>query len=111
MICNGVKSKQYFEKLQEKNDRLNELFKEKLTGVCPIRAFGNQKMEEEKMYAADQETFDAAILANSKINFLSPISLIIMNWVVVVIYLVGSAQLRSGMAQISDLILIFQYIS
>ncbi len=111
MVYNGAKSKLYFDKLQEKNDHLNALFKEKLTGVRPIRAFGNQKMEEEKMYAADQDTFDAAILANSKINFLSPVSLIIMNWVVVVIYLVGSTQLRSGMAQISDLILIFQYIS
>ncbi len=111
MIYNGAKSKQYFDKLQEKNDRLNALFKEKLTGVRPIRAFGNQKTEENKMFDADQEAFDAAILANSKINFLSPVSLIIMNWVVVVIYLVGSTQLRSGMAQISDLILIFQYIS
>ena len=111
MAYNGAKSKQYFDSLQEKNDRLNALFKEKLTGVRPIRAFGNQEMEEEKMYAADQEAFDAAILANGKINFLSPVSLIIMNWVVVVIYLVGSAQLRAGMARISDLILIFQYIS
>lgn len=106
----GARSKKMFEILQTKIDRINLLMREKLSGVRSIRAFRNQKLEEEKLSAANEEAYTAAINANAKINFLAPVSMIIMNWTVVLIYFAGTIQLKRGMASISDLLLIFQYL-
>ena len=107
----GARSKALFELLQKKVDHISMLMKEKITGVRSIRAFGNEHLEEEKMRMADEEAYDVAIAANARINYLSPMSLIIMNWAVVLIYLAASSQLRAGMASISDLLLVFQYLA
>lgn len=107
----GAKSKPLFEVLQKKIDRISMLMKEKLSGVRAIRAFRNQDLEEKKLEEANDEVYKAAISANAKINFLAPLSLIIMNWAVVLIYFVGTKQLQIKMASISDLLLIFQYLA
>ena len=106
----GAKSKPLFEVLQQKVDRISMLMKEKLSGVRAIRAFRNQDFEEKKLEDVNEQAYEAAIKANAKINFLAPLSLIIMNWAVVLIYFVGTTQLQQGMASISDLLLIFQYL-
>lgn len=107
----GARSKPLFEFLQKKVDHISMLMKEKITGVRSIRAFGNEFYEEEKMKRANEEAYDVAISANAKINYLSPLSLVLMNWAVVLIYLAASSQLRAKMASISDLLLIFQYLA
>ena len=84
--------------------------KEKITGIRSIRAFGNEELEFNRINKADEEAKEAAIEANRHINFLSPMSMVIMNWAVVLIYLAASKQLRMGMANISDLLLVFQYL-
>lgn len=106
----GARSKPLFELLQKKTDHFNMLMKEKITGARPIRAFVNEELEVEKTKAADEEIYDTAIKANDRINFLSPVSLILMNWAIVLIYLASTSQLRAGMARISDLLLVFQYL-
>ena len=106
----GAGARPRFEHLQGITDRFNLLMKEKITGVRTIRAFVNEETEEEKTARVNDEICEAAIYANRKINFLSPMSLILMNWAVVLIYLVSSSQLRAGLAGISDLLLIFQYL-
>ncbi len=110
LIVKGAKSKEIFERLQQKIDRINLLMKEKITGVRSIRAYNNEELEIDKIKKANSEAYDMAIEANSKLNFLSPTALIIMNWTVVVIYFAGSMQLKYKMASISDLLLIFQYL-
>ena len=111
LIFLGMRSKPEFEKLQGRLDHISLLMKEKITGVRSIRAFGNEGYEEDKMRRANDDTLEVALAANKKINFLSPIALVIMNWAVVIIYLASNSQLRAGMASISDLILVFQYLS
>lgn len=111
LVYFGAKSSEAFENLQSKVDRISLLVKEKISGVRSIRAFRNEELEEKKLDAANKDAYDASIYANSKINFLAPLSLVIMNWAVVIIYFVGSKQLQSGMASISDLLVIFQYLT
>ncbi len=107
----GAKSKPFFNKLQKQLDRLNLLVKEKITGARTIRSFGNQEFEEAKLEKEIQGAYDMAIAANNRINFLSPVAMIIMNWMVVIIYNVGSNQLKLGLASISDMLVIFQYVT
>ncbi len=110
LVYTGIRSKPLFEVLQKKTDRFNMLMREKITGVRPIRAFVNEEYEEERTKAADSEIYDTAVKANDRISFLSPASMILMNWAVVLIYLASSSQLRAKMADISDLLLVFQYL-
>lgn len=110
LIYLGSGSRDSFEKLQQKTDRISLLMKEKITGVRTIRAFGNELYEEKKTADADEEARLTAIAANKRINFLSPSSLVLMNWAIVLIYLASSSQLRAGMASVSDLLLVFQYL-
>ena len=110
LVYTGIRSKPLFEVLQKKTDRFNMLMREKITGVRPIRAFVNEEYEEERTKAADREIYDTAVKANDRISFLSPASMILMNWAVVLIYLASSSQLRAKMADISDLLLVFQYL-
>ena len=111
MVVFGLRSKPYFARLQEQLDRLNLLVKEKITGVRTIRSFGNQALEEERMRAENQKAYDLAIVANDRINFLSPAAMIIMNWMVVVAYLIGDSHVKAGLTSVSDMLVIFQYLS
>lgn len=111
LVIFTVKSKTGFEKLQQKLDKINLTMKERITGVRHIRAFNNENSVDKKSSEGNVSAYEEAILANKKINFLSPIGMVVMNWVVVLIYLVGTAEVQYGMASISSLLLIFQYIS
>lgn len=111
LVYFGAKSSDAFEALQCKVDRISLLVKEKLSGVRSVRAFRNEELEEKKLAGANEGAYNVSIYANSKINFLAPLSLVIMNWAVVVIYFIGSKQLQAGMASISDLLVIFQYLT
>lgn len=111
LVFLGAKAKPLFELLQRKTDRYNLLMKEKITGARTIRAFGNEALEEKRTAEANEEIEDAAVRASDRIRFLSPISLVLMNWAVVIIYLASSAQLQAGMASVSDLILVFEYLA
>ena len=111
LVTFSAKSLGDFSELQKKVDRINLLMKERILGVRPIRAFRNEKLENDKSIQAHKESHDMAVRANARINFLSPIALVLMSWVVVLIYLVGNAQIQAKMTSISDLILIFQYIT
>ncbi len=111
LIYFGSRSREGFERLQIKIDRINLLMKERITGVRPIRAFQKEALEAGKSMQANEESYDEAIRANAKINFLSPAALMIMSWVVVAIYLIGTRQVQEKMVSISELILIFQYVT
>lgn len=111
LVYYGGRSIERYDRLQQRIDRVTALVREQISGVRAIRAYGNQALEEERMQEANAGVYTAAVLANRITSYLSPVALVLMNWVVVVIYLVGSEQLRTGMTSISELLVIFQYVS
>ena len=111
LVVFTAKSKTGFEKLQQKLDTINRTMKERIIGVRHIRAFNNEDTVDKKSSDGNEAAYEEALRANKKINFLSPIGMVVMNWVVVLIYIVGTAQVQSSMVAISSLLLIFQYIS
>ena len=111
LIVFMAKSRKNFEELQKKLDKINLNMRERIVGVRHIRAFGNEELVYEKSAKGNEDVYNEAIAANRKINFLSPVAMVVMNWVVVLIYILGTQQIKEGMASISQLLLIFQYIS
>ncbi len=110
LIFFGAKANPRFALLQTKIDRITLLVKERLSGVRTVRAFNNEDFEEARFEGAAQEAYDAAVAANRGINFLAPTAMVLMNWAIVVIYYAGGAQIQAGLASVSDLLLIFQYL-
>lgn len=109
-----VKSRQsipLFNKLQKKLDFLNLKFKEKIEGVRTIRAFGKQNYEIETFNELNEEFNEDSLEAELKLYYLTPVALIIMNLAVLLIYFLGSVQLKTKIVTISDLILFFQYVT
>lgn len=111
LVYFGAKSRPGFEKLQQKLDKINLTMRERIVGVRHVRAFGNEETVDKKSVEGNEAAYEEAILANRKINFLSPIAMVVMNWVVVIVYIIGAAEVKNGIASISQLLLIFQYIS
>lgn len=111
LIYFGGRSIARYDRLQQRMDHVTALTREKISGVRTIRAYGNQALEEERLREEDAAIYEAAVYANRAGTILSPIALLLMNWVVVLIYLVGSRQLRDGLTSISSLLVIFQYVS
>ncbi len=110
LIFLGARSTRLFDLAQRKIDRISLLMKENITGARTIRAFSREDLEAEKMEAASEEAYRAAVLANRRICFLTPLSMILMNWAVVFIYAAAGSQLRARLVSISDLLLVFQYL-
>lgn len=114
LIFMEIKSREsipLFDALQLKLDFLNLKFKEKIEGARSIRAFGNQNYEIETFNELNDEFNDESLTAELKLYYLTPLALIIMNLAILLIYYVGSIQLKTKMVQISDLILFFQYVT
>lgn len=110
MVVKTAKARIFFEKVQQKLDRINLNMRERIVGVRHIRAFGNEEYIQKCCAKGNKEAHDASIDANAKIVFLSPVAMVVMNWVVVLISIVGTQQVKRDMASISQLLLIFQYI-
>lgn len=109
-----IKSKQsipLFNEVQSKLDYLNLKFKEKIEGVRSIRAFGKQEYEINTFKELNNEFNEESLNADLKLYYLTPLALIIMNLSVLLIYFVGSMQLKAKIVSISDLILFFQYVT
>ncbi|MFT0898548.1 ABC transporter ATP-binding protein [Candidatus Methanoprimaticola sp. MG2] len=100
-----------FMKVQQKLDVLNDLFREKLDGVRTIRAFGRQSHEMRRFDDMNDDLNEASYRASLKLYYLTPVGLLAMNLCILVIYYLGSMELQSGIVEISDLILFFQYIT
>lgn len=111
MVLKSRQSLPLFTEVQYKLDYLNLKFKEKIEGVRSIRAFGKQDYEIGVFKNLNDEFNEESLNAELKLYYLTPLALIIMNLAVLVIYFVGSIQLKQKIVNISDLILFFQYIT
>ncbi len=111
LIWLGLLARERFVQVQKRVDRINLIMRERIVGTRPIRAFVAEQNEDEKTIKANQSAFSDTLEANRRINFLSPAGFIVINWAIVLIYLVGSYQIKNNMAGVSDLLLIFQYVS
>lgn len=111
LVLKSRKSISLFSQVQLKLDNLNLNFKEMIEGVRTIRAFGKQKYEFDKFDELNEDFNNFSLNAALKLYYLTPVALIIMNLAVLLIYFLGSIQLKSKLISISDLILFFQYVT
>ncbi len=98
-----------FTKIQKLIDRLNLVTREILSGLPVIRAFSNEKHEEERFDEANKNLTKINIFVNRTMSFMMPIMMLIMNFVCLAIVYKGAKGVDSGSMQVGDILAYIQY--
>jgi len=98
-----------FKILQKLVDRLNLVTRENLTGLRVIRAFNNEKLEEDKFEKANVDLTKANLFVNRLMVIMQPIMMLIMNLTTVMIVWIGARSINTGNLEIGNMIAFMQY--
>ena len=98
-----------FTKLQNFTDRLNQVVREKLTGVRVIRAFGTQKYEARRYDTASKDIYEVNLKVSYIISILMPLIFFVINISSVIIIWFGAGLIDAGSLQIGDMMAFMQY--
>lgn len=92
-----------YEKMQRLLDNLNRIFREGLTGVKVIRAFGKESREYEKYQAVNREYTKSYIRAGTIMSLSVPLVTMLISLAAVVIVWVGGQGVSSGTMEIGSI--------
>ena len=98
-----------FKKIQKLIDKLNLVTREILSGLPVIRAFSNEKHEEERFEKANDVLTKVNKFINISMSFMMPIMMLIMNFVSLVIVYKGAYGVNDGSMQVGDIMAYIQY--
>ena len=90
-------------------DNLNLVTREQLEGMPVIRAFNNEKMEEERFDRANTDITKLNIFLNRLMAIVSPIMTLMMSGVTIAIIWIGASAIDLGSMQIGDMMAFIQY--
>ncbi len=94
---------------QKRTDRLNQVVREKLTGVRVIRAFGTQDYEKERFDVANKNIYEISLKAGYIMALLMPLIFFCINISSVIIVWIGANQIDLGTLQIGEMMAFIQY--
>ena len=98
-----------FKLVQNLVDRLNLVSREIITGIMPIRAFSNQKHEEERFDKANADLTKVNIFVNRIMSCMMPAMMLVMNLIAVLIVYKGTYSIDAGTMQVGDMMAFIQY--
>lgn len=98
-----------FKILQELIDKVNLVFRETLSGLPVIRAFANEKHEEEKFDKANTNLKRVNLFVDRIMSLMMPAMNLIMNFICILIIYIGSKRIDAGTVQIGTLMAFIQY--
>lgn len=98
-----------FKLVQNLVDRLNLVSREIITGIMPIRAFSNQKHEEERFDKANGDLTKVNIFVNRIMSCMMPAMMLVMNLIAVLIVYKGTYSIDAGTIQVGDMMAFIQY--
>ena len=98
-----------FKILQKLMDGFNSVVREMLDGMPVIRAFNNQKKEEEKFEEANSKIMKTNMFTARAMSTLMPLIMLVMNSATILIVWVGGHQIDSGSLQVGDMMAFMQY--
>ena len=98
-----------FNRVQKLIDKLNLVTREILSGLPVIRAFSNERHEEERFEQANKRLTKVNLFINRAMSFMMPIMMLVMNFVCLVIVYQGAKGVDSGAMQVGDIMAYIQY--
>ena len=98
-----------FNRVQKLIDKLNLVTREILSGLPVIRAFSNERHEEERFEQANKRLTKVNLFINRAMSFMMPIMMLVMNFVCLVTVYQGAKGVDSGAMQVGDIMAYIQY--
>ncbi len=98
-----------FNRVQKLIDKLNLVTREILSGLPVIRAFSNERHEEERFEEANKRLTKVNLFINRAMSFMMPVMMLIMNFVCLIIVYQGAKGVDSGVMQVGDIMAYIQY--
>ena len=98
-----------FTSLQKRTDRINQVIREKLTGVRVIRAFATQKYERRRYDKANKDIYEVSVKSAYIMSILMPIVMFVINASSVAVVWFGSHLVNGGAMEIGDMMAFMQY--
>ncbi len=113
VILVGKKVTPLYRKADEYIDKQNDIMRERIRGIRVIRAFGREDREHKRMEKAIDEMTVNIIKSNVSMGIISPLSLFILNFSVVLILFVGAYRMENNISAVSagDIFAIIQYVT
>ena len=106
-----TRSHPWFKKQQKQVDILNQVLREKLSGIRVIRAFVRADYEEKRYDDANKDMLRIAIHAQRLMNLLMPMVTLIMNIGTLTAYYFGARQIDAGGMEIGALTAFVTYLT
>lgn len=100
-----------FQKLQKQIDRINLIFREGLTGVRVIRAFRQDKFEQERFDRANKDYTETRIKVFSIVSLMFPIMTLVLNVTNMGIIWFGAKLIANHEMQVGNLVAFMTYVS
>ncbi len=98
-----------FKKMQTLIDRLNQVARENLSGIMVVRAFSNQKFQEERFDKANTDLTKNSLFVGRAMNIMMPTMMLVMNGLSLFIVWLGAGQIAASAIQVGDLMAFLQY--
>jgi ATP-binding cassette subfamily B protein len=99
-----------FKIMQKLNDRLNLVARESLTGILVIRAFGNEKLEEERFDTANKDITKNQLFVQRTMATMHPLMNLLMSSITLLIIWVGGKAVANFSMPIGDMLAFMQYV-
>ena len=99
-----------FKIMQKLTDRLNLVARESLTGMLVIRAFGNEKLEEERFDIANKDITETGLYVQRTMATLNPIENFMLSAVTLLIIWVGGHLVAKFYMPVGDMMAYMQYV-
>lgn len=100
-----------FQKLQKQIDRINLIFREGLTGIRVIRAFRQDKFEQERFDRANKDYTETGIKVFSIVSLMFPIMTLVLNVTNMGIIWFGAKLIANHEMQVGNLVAFMTYAS
>lgn len=98
-----------FQMMQVLMDGLNKVSREILTGLPVIRAFGSEKMEEQRFDDANKALTSTQLFTNRVMSMMQPTMMLIMNGLIVVITWTAAHAIDAGSMQVGQMTAFITY--
>ncbi|RJQ44752.1 MAG: ABC transporter ATP-binding protein [Anaerolineaceae bacterium] len=98
-----------FKIIQSLIDRLNLVTRENLSGMMVIRAFNNQKFEENRFDKANLDLTNNSLFVNRVMVIMMPMMTVLMNGMSLLIIWVGAHEVAQSLMQVGDMMAFLQY--
>ena len=94
-------------------DKQNDIMRERLRGIRVIRAFDKEDHEHERISDATKTMASYIIKSNVSMGVISPLTLFLLNFSVVLIVYIGAMRMENGISAVSagDIFAIIQYVT